>query len=532
MLALQLIVAIGTAVVVANLAARRAGVAVPVVLVALGLLLSLVPAFDHVGLEPEVVLLLFLPPLLYWESLTTSSREIRRFIRGITLTGILLVVVTAAAVAVVAHLLGLSWTTSWLIGAALAPTDATAVSALGTGLGRRSLTILRAESLINDGTTLVVFALALEASQHHHPFTVGHTAALAARSFGGGIVVGLAVGWLAIQIRRRIDDHTIANVVAVLSPFAAYLLAEEVHASGVVAVVLCGLLSAHLAPTRVTAAARTQQTPFWTLTTFGLNGALFVLVGLELPDALGALPGSDIVKGIAVTAAVHAGLLATRLLFLLVSAGVIRALDRRPRQRELRTTNRARVVNTVAGFRGAVSLAVALAVPATITTSGGRSRDMVVFVTAGVVTTSLVLQGLLLPRVIRWARLPEDRSEADELALAWNTAGRETYEALPRMAAELHIGDDVLQWLRRDYADHLTAWSAGNEHGEDDQDEASTAATRLEQYRTLRLAALEHQRHAVVRLRNEGTIDDTVLRRVQDRLDAEEVRFRAPVVPE
>jgi CPA1 family monovalent cation:H+ antiporter len=521
MFGLELLVALGLAVLLGTLLAHRFGIAVPVVLLAAGLLLSLFPAFRGVGLPPEVVLLLFLPALLFWESLTTSLREIRRFLRGIILTGTLLVVVTAAAVAAVGHALGLSWGTAWLIGAAVAPTDATAVSALGRALPRRHMTTLRAESLINDGTALVLYGLALGFVTGEADIGPGHVLGLFVRSFAGGVAVGLAAGWLIFQARRRIRDPLLGNVATVLTPFVTYLLAEEIHASGVLAVVTCGLFMARVTPLAISAQTRQQATSFWSLTTFLLNGGLFVLVGMQLPAAVRGLSSGELGTAVLVTAAVYVTILLSRLGFLTVTIYAIRALDRRPQQRLLRTTARGRVVSMTAGFRGAVSLAVALAVPTTL--PGGTdfpARDMIVFVTAGVVVASLVLQGLALPRVIRWARLPEDTSVGDELRVAGRTATQEALQQLPRLADTLGIDPDVLDEVRAQYEQHLAESFAEDEDGD-----RANSARRRDQHLGLRLAVIASKRKTVVRLRDEHVIDDTVLRRIQSQLDLEEVRL-------
>lgn len=330
MLGLQVVVSIGFAVLVGQLVARRTGIATPIVLVAAGLVLTTVPTLRGVELPAEAVLVLFLPALLFWESLTTSAREIRRFIRGIVLTGTLLVVATAAAVAAVGHGLGLSWGTAWIIGAAVAPTDATAVAALGRVLPRGRMTVLRAESLINDGTALVVYGLALGLVTGSAEISTGHVTGLFARSFLGGIVVGLLVGRLIFEARRRMTEPLLNNVVTVLTPFVLYLLAEELHASGVLAVVTCGLLWARMAPRVISAHTRQQSTSFWTLTTFLLNGGLFVLIGLELPIAVQNLSASAVGTGMLVTVAVYLATLIVRLAFLNISIGIIRGAGPAP----------------------------------------------------------------------------------------------------------------------------------------------------------------------------------------------------------
>jgi CPA1 family monovalent cation:H+ antiporter len=522
-LGLELVVALGAAVLLSSLVARRFQVATPVVLVAAGVLLTAIPAFRGLGLPPETVLLLFLPALLYWESLTTSLREIRRFMRGIVLTGTVLVVFTAAAVAGVAHVLGLGWGPAWIIGAAVAPTDATAMAALGGALSRRNLTILRAESLINDGTALVLYGLAVGFSTGEATIDAAHVSMLFLLSFGGGAGLGIVTGWLIFRVRRHVNDPLHGNVITLLTPFLAFLAAEVAHASGVLAVVACGLYMSQVAPRAISAETRQQATAFWSLATFLLNGGLFVLVGLQLPSSALELTTTGLGRAVAVTAAVYLTILVVRLFFLNVSIYAIRAIDRRPRQRLLRTTFRGRVVSTIAGFRGAVSLAVALSVPA------GRAfpaRDTIIFVTAGVVVASLVIQGLALPRVIRWAHLPVDTSVEDELHLAQRTATDEALRALPGLAQEHGVADEVTHRLRAEYEEHLSTLRA-HENGETD----GPTATRRRTHGDLHLALIAHKRATVVRLRDEGVIDDTVLRRLQATLDIEELRLsRAPNV--
>lgn len=520
MFGLQLIVTIGFAVLVGSLISRRWGVTAPVALVVTGVAITAIPALRAVGLDPEVVLLLFLPALLFWESLTTSSREIRRNLRGIVLSGTFFVVATAATVAVVAHALGLDWTTSWLIGAAVAPTDATAVSSIGWLLPRSGVTVLRAESLINDGTALVVYALVLEAAGGEGAITAGHVSWLLVRSFLGGVLVGLAIGWLATTARRRLSDPILNTVALALTPFTAYFLAEELHASGVLAVVTSGLFLAQASPRLISAEARHISVPLWTVSTFVLNGALFVLIGMELPSAIGGLSGASIGRGLLVMTLVYLTVFATRFVVLNATIFTIRLLDRRPTQLLRRTTMRGRLVSTAAGFRGAVSLAVALAVPVSIV--GSDNRDMVVFVTAGVVVLSLLIQGAALPGLVRWANVESDPTIADEIDLASRTATESALTSLDDIAAVLGIGDTVIAEVRAELADHHTRWEPGSD---DDSDESF----HERQYRDLKLAVLAHKRSTAVTLRDRQVIDDTVLRRIQARLDLEELRLRGPI---
>lgn len=522
---LQVLVPIGVAVVALSYLARRVRVPAPLVLLVGGAGLAFLPWVADVALPPEVVLLVFLPALLYWESLTTSLREIRANLRVVLLQAIALVIVTAGAVAVVGHQVGLSWPVAWVLGAVLAPTDATAVAAVARGMPRRSLTILRAESLINDGTALVLFAIAVEVATGERAFSWGSTAGSLALSYAGGVAAGLLVAWLAVSVRRIVHDPLLENGISVVTPFAAFLVAEQVHASGVLAVVVCGLTLSQLGPRTVPARTRVQAVAFWQLTAFLLNGTLFVLVGLQLRGAVADLSSYSLGQAALIALLVAVTVIGTRLIWSNTVVYVIRALDRRPQQRLRRVGARQRLPIAWAGFRGGVSLAAALAVPVTLEDgSPFPGRDLIVLVTFGVILVTLLAQGLTLPAVLRWARLPEDRGVADEERLAQRVATEAGLAALPAVAAELAVPPAAADRVRTDYLDHLDALV-----GSDSEASAANGEHRAEQeaYERLRGALLAHKRTAVVQLRDTGRIDDIVLRRVQARLDREEVRLTA-----
>ncbi|WP_406437293.1 cation:proton antiporter [Streptomyces sp. NBC_01613] len=274
MLGLELVVMLGLAVLVCNAVGERLRIAPPVLLLGAGALLGFVPPLREVHLPPEAMLLIFLPVLLYWESLTTSLREIRNNLRGIVLVSTLLVVFTAWAVAAAMHALGMPWGPAWVLGAAVAPTDATAVGVLAKMLPRRNVTVLRAESLVNDGTALVVYGLAVGITVGEEHLSVPHVGGLFLLAYAGGAAAGALVAWLAIKVRRLFDDPLLGNVAALVTPFTAYLLAELIHASGVLAVVVCGLIISQVGPRMVAAETRRQGQASWSLATFVLKGAL------------------------------------------------------------------------------------------------------------------------------------------------------------------------------------------------------------------------------------------------------------------
>jgi CPA1 family monovalent cation:H+ antiporter len=413
------------------------------------------------------------------------------------------------------------WGPAWVLGAAVAPTDATAVGVLARALPRRMVTMLRAESLINDGTALVVYALAVGFTMGDEELSLPHVSGLFLLSYGGGILAGLMAAWLAVLVRRRLDDPLQENVAVIVTPFVAFLLAELMHASGVLAVVVCGLIMSQIAPREGRADTRQQTAAFWSLATFVLNGALFILVGLEVQAAARNLTSVDLVRGLVAVAAVSAVVIGARFVWLFTTPYVIRALDRRPQQRSRRVSARPRVVIAVAGFRGAVSLALALAVPHALDSGGAfPGRDLIVFVAAGVIVVTLA-QALVLPKVVRWARLGRDTAVEQERHLAETQATEAALDAIPRLAVETGADPKVAEQLRDEYEDHLRVLDSAAANGGGD----APAVRHARQYTDLRLALIAHKRATLVTLRDEGRIDDTVLRQLQTRLDIEEVRL-------
>ncbi|MEV0155152.1 Na+/H+ antiporter [Micromonospora sp. NPDC050686] len=522
---LELIVVLGVTVLIGTTLGGRYSVAPPVLLITLGALIGLVPPFDHVVLEPQVVLLLFLPAILYRESLVVSLREIRANFLVIALLAVALVVLTMVAVAYAARLLGVDPAAAWVLGAVLAPTDAAAVAGLAKRMPRNILTTLRAESLINDGTALALFAVAVAViAGGHFPGPAG----LAGRflgSAGGGIVAGLLVAGVVVVIRRRLDDPLRETGLSLLTPFAAFLLAESVHASGVLAVVVAGLLLSYAAPWLIRARTRVTTLAVWDVSTFMINGGLFVLLGTQVPRSLRAITSHSPMESLGIAAAVAAVVVVVRMGWVHLAIAALQGVDRRESRRERRFNARVRTAMGWAGFRGAVSLAAALAVPAT-TTAGTpvHERDLIIFVTVTVIVLTMLIQGTTLPALVTWARLTGDRARDEELRSARIRATQAGLAALPQLAAELGAPSDTVDRLRADYEETLADVRADDQGG-------GTAEER-EIGRQLRLAVLDHKRREVTRLRDTRAIDDAVLRDVQAALDIEELRLLGPTTEE
>ncbi|WP_159604661.1 Na+/H+ antiporter [Agromyces humi] len=521
---LILVVVLGATILGGGMLAQRIPVPAPLILLLAGAALSFVPGI-HVELPPELVLLLFLPALLYWESLNTSLREILDNLRVIVLLAVGLVFLTAFAIAWLASSFGLPWPMALALGAILSPTDATAVAAVVRRLPRRQGTILRAESLLNDGTALVLYSVAVGAATAGASITAGSLSVQFLYAYAVGIGIGLAIGFAAYQVRKLFrGDRLLSGTLSVLTPFIAYLPAELIGASGVVAVVVCGLVISQVGPRIITAATRAQTFGFWQLTSYVLNGALFVLIGLELKPVLDGL-GADWPSALLFGLACAVGVMAVRLLWGVTTPYLIRLVDRRPVQRTRRVGFRQRFPISWAGFRGAVSLAAALALPQQ--TEGGEplpGRDLVIAVTFVVILFTLVVQGLTLPAVVRWSGLGRDPREFDEELLGEQAMLQAALDALPVAAGELGTSRPIVDGLRTSYEDRLRLI-----HREDGRPEAAIrdASTRDEED-ALHLAILPAKRAALLGLRHERRIDDVILRRLQSRIDLEELRLSAP----
>lgn len=494
-------------------AAQRVRASVPLVLLCGGVLVGLLPGVSHPQLPAQGVLLIFLPPLLYSEALTISLHQIRANLRVIVLLAVALVLATMVTVAVTAHAFDLGWAAAFVLGAVVAPTDATAVAAVGDGLPRRMLTIVQAESLVNDGTALAAYAVAVDIADGAHPFSWGATLGRFLLSYAGGIAVGAVVAWLVIAVRRHIDDDRLEAGLSVLTPFAAYLPAELAHASGVLAVVTVGLMISRASPLLIRPRSRVQTLAFWNVTSYLLNRALFVLVGIELPSTVRALTSYRPWRAALLAAAVAGVVMATRLAWSFTTPYLIRLLDRRPQQRARRVGWRQRLPLSWGGVRGGVSVAAALAVPSVrVDGTPLAARDVIVFVAAMVVAATLLVQGQTLPAVIRWSRLPPDTQEEQEQRLALREMAHAGLAALSSLALRYDTPGPVVDRVRTDLRDQIALHEQG------------AGPDRVVEAR-LRGGILSAKRTALVALRDGGRIDDGVLRQVQEHLDAEELRL-------
>ncbi len=520
----EIFVGLMLAVAVLALLARKLHIPYPIFFVIGGSLLGLIPKLPKVQLDPDLVFLFFLPPLLFPAALFTSWRDFRANLRPISLLAIGLVLFTTVAVALLAHFfLELPLAAGFVLGAVVSPPDAIAASAIAERLKvpRRIVTILEGESLVNDATALVAYRFAVVAVA-----TGSFSLAKAAGQFFivgiGGVLVGLVVGWLAEHFHRRVDDAPIEITVSLLTPFAAYLPAEQFGVSGVLAVVTTGLYLGRRMPEILSSRTRLQGGPVWAMVEFLLNGFVFVLIGLQLREVLGALPGYSIGRLIRYALLISLAVVVIRILWVFPAAYLPRRLFKRIRAKDPYPSWQQLTIVGWTGMRGVVSLAAALALPLTIQNgSSFPGRDLILFLTFTVILVTLVVQGLSLPPLIRWLGVEDDGSAEKEEREARLKANRAALTRLNEISEYDPAKVDALQRLRIEYEDHIRQVEGA---------ERENAGTPLRlfssEYERLSYEALREERRTILRLRNESVISDEVLRRIQRDIDLAEARLQ------
>jgi monovalent cation/hydrogen antiporter len=496
----------------------------PILLVLGGLGIGFVPGSPTVQLSPDLVLIAVLPPLLYGGAFFASLRELRANVRPIGMLAIGLVLTTMVAVATVAHAVvpGLAWPQAFVLGALVSPTDPTAATTIAQRLGlpRRLIALIEGESLVNDGTALVAYRFAVVAVVTGS-FSLPRATGEFALNVAGGIAVGLGVGYLIRRLRRRLDNPPVEITIALLSGYFGYLPAQALGVSGVLAAVTVGIYMGWHTPELTNAQTRLQGQAVWEIVFLLLNGLLFALVGLQLPSILDALSGHSTAEVIGYAALVSAVVIAARFLWIFSSAYVGRQLSRRFREEDLAPSWAEKTILAWSGMRGAVSLAAALALP--ITTDAGTGfpdRNLVIFLTFGVILATLVVQGLTLPGLIRLLRLEDDGLAEKEEAKARIHAAQAALDRLAELEAEDWVREDTAERMRGLYAFRQERFRSRF-----DPDGDGSVEDRSQAYQRLRRELLDAERRAVQDLRREGRIDDDVMRRVVRDLDLEDARL-------
>jgi monovalent cation/hydrogen antiporter len=508
-----------------NVLARWVSVPYPIPLVLGGLALGLVPGIPDVQLEPEMVLLVFLPPLLYAAAFFSDLRALKTDLRAISMLAIGLVLLTTATVAVLGHeVIGLSWPMAFALGAIVSPTDPVAATAIMRRLGapRRIVNVIEGESLVNDATALVAYRVAVAAAVSG-TFSLADATLEFVGAALGGIAIGLIAGFVVGEIRRRLDDPPTEITISLFTAYAAFIPADELGLSGVLAAVTCGVYLGWRAPEFISPQTRLQATAVWDVLVFVLNATLFILIGLQLPVIVDGLEGHGTGEVIGYSALVCAAVIGVRFAWLFTMPYVIRLIDRRAQQRERRVGPGPRIVMGWSGMRGAVSLAAALALP--LETDAGAplpERDLILFITFALILVTVVGQGLTLPALIRRLGLREDGSEEEAEELQGRLAAAQAaLERLEELSVEEWVREDTATRMRRLYEFRQRRFSAraGDIEDEEGIEDRSLA------YQRLLHDLFTAQRRALVALRNSGQISNSVMHRLERELDLEESRL-------
>jgi monovalent cation/hydrogen antiporter len=495
----------------------------PVTLVAGGAVIGFLPGVPDVSLDPDLVLLIFLPPLLYGAAFFTSVRDLRRNAKPIALLSIPLVLVTMCAVAVVAHLaIGLDWGPAFVLGAIVSPTDAVAPAEIMRRIGapRRLISIVEGENLTNDWTALVLYKFAVAAVVTGSISLVEAVPKFLATGVGG-VAIGLLAGRIVREIRARLDDPPTEITISILSGYAAYLPAEELGVSGVIAAVTVGLYMGWHTPQLTTPVMRLQGVAIWEILTFVLNAVLFLLVGLQLPAVMDRLSGHSAGELVGWALLVSAVVIAVRLAWMFVIPYAVTMEDRRSRADGPRRAPPAeRLAVGWAGMRGSVSLAAALAIPLTIDAGGSfPDRGLIIYLTFAVILTTLIGQGLTLGPLITALGLQDDGVEEQEERVARQRVAEAGLGRIDDLGEPDWIGSDSIE-RARDLLDYRRRRFSALADGDGDGYEE-----RADAWRRLMYDVYDAQRDELVRLRNRGEISDEVRRKIERDLDLEESRL-------
>ncbi|HEV8545879.1 MAG TPA: Na+/H+ antiporter [Candidatus Limnocylindrales bacterium] len=514
--ALTAVLAILVAIAILFEIARRFGVPYPTLFVLGGLGLAFVPSLPRIALEPELVLLVFLPPLLFTAAVETPIRDLRTNLAPILRLSLGLVLFTMVIVAAAIHAAtGLDWPAAFVLGAIVAPTDAIAATSVFRRLGtpRLAVTLIEGESLFNDATALVAYRAAVFAVASG-AFVLSDVLAGFAIAAVGGIAIGVLIGRAGGAILRRLDDPPVEVVISLVIPFAAYLPADRFGLSGVLAAVAAGLVIGGRLGTILSPDSRVLWLSTWKMVGFVLNGFVFVLIGLELPAILEGLAGRSPVVLLGLVSLVSAVVVVGRIVWVFAAS----LLPGSPRQtiarRDPRLAKRLTFVVSWAGLRGAVSLAAALALPSTF-----PERNLILLITFTVILVTLVGQGLTLPYVVRWAGWDGVEPDGDEATVARAARYQAGLDEIARARPVWPTHQPLLDRLEsglRDRTQHLAT--------EDPEESAERRQERLE-HEEIQRGVIAAQRAAIIELRDRREINDQTLRAIERELDLEEIRM-------
>ncbi len=495
----------------------------PIVLVIGGVAIGFVPGLPDIDLAPEAVFLLFLPPLLHSAGFGASPQELRAAAGQLVSLTFALVLVTMCAVAVVAHAVtDLSWAEAFVLGAILGPTDPVSAAATFSRLGvpERVTLAVEAEAMLNDAAALVAYRVAVGAVLAG-TFALDEAAWEFMRTAVGGVLVGLGVGLVGQRLQRRLSDAPLAIFLSVLFAYGAYIGAEHVGASGVLATVVAGVWFGWHSHEMFDADTRLSALAFWQVLVFGLNATLFVLLGLQFEGVLDDARADGTTAALLVDVAiVSAAVIGVRLAWVAIAPLLARVV---PAAAHADTGDdwRERLVVGWSGMRGAISLAAALALPAQV-----EHRELLIFVTVGVIAVTLVGQGLTLGPLMRRLGIEGVRDWSPDEAIARLEAAQAALDRLDELEREERISEERLRRMRELYRARFRRCMAVI-GGDGDEARGEAAHETIERYSALRRELIGVERDAILGLRNQGTLRQETMRLIQRDLDLEEARLPA-----
>lgn len=513
---IELIVALLLASTVLAGLARAINVHYAIVLVLGGLVVGLVSGTSAPRVDPQIVLFVFLPPLIYAASFGSSTQDLRAHARAIGPLAVGLVLVTMGAVGLVAHeVAGIGWGPAFVLGAILGPTDPVAATSVLRRLGApdRISTILEGEALVNDGTGLTVYKLAIGAVVSGH-FSPGLGIVKFIAVAAGGVAIGLVAGWLSVEVRKRIDEPQIEISISLLTAYLAYIPADRIGASGVLAAVAAGLYTGARTGLMFSPASRLRTLGFWEALTFLLESVLFLLIGLQLPHIT---RGLSVGTPLAYAAAVLVTLIGVRMAWMFCTPLVIRLAGRG----EAPQTPAELTVLGWSGMRGGVSLAAALAVPLTADGHPFPDRSDVIVIAYIVIAATLVIPGLTLSPLIRRLGLAEGEVIAREEARARVALAHAALGHVEEMAEREELPEAIADAARLTYEQRIHRLEPEVDGDAADGDEAAMAR-RL---RELRRELIAVERDRLADLRRRGEVSAESMRRIEHELDLEESRL-------
>jgi CPA1 family monovalent cation:H+ antiporter len=504
----------------------------PIALVIGGGALGFIPRLPQLDFDPQFILVLVLPPILYQAALLTSWRDFRASMRPIGLLAIGLVIVTTLAVGVTFKWLvpECPWAAAFVLGAIVSPPDAVAATAILSRLNipRRVVTILEGESLVNDASGLVIYKFAVAAVMTG-AFSLMDASMQFIEISAGGIAIGIALALLFVAIHRRLGDTMIEVLTTLAAPYVAYILAESLHFSGVLAVVAAGLVRGRYAPEIVSAEMRIIARSVWTLLVFLLNSLVFMLIGIQLSDITSRLSGEPLTELLVTAVLVSLVAILVRFAWIHPAAWLSRAIGNL-RGPEAALPEKELIIMSWCGMRGIVSLAAALALPVTLPDgSPFPQRDLIVFLTFAVIAATLVLQGLTLGPLIRWLKVAHDWSAQDEHRHARRALGAAATAAIALAAAETRASAALTERIHAEFADKMadnTAANAQQPNVSALDGEAGDATPQVEPSTglasQLRRAALQAERQELLRIWQDNQISDDVMHHIEEDLDYQE----------